>query len=393
MEDIVERNKKTLGRKTTQSGSYMVKHALKEETLHAVKKVCAALEETLHPAGQEDVSVPMLRLQQKTQQMQIRSSAETKVHHQSKGNEEQHKEQPGTSFSVLVDTAAHEERPSRFPSKIHDNVHVNTPSHLLLPPKQTRQDSMINLKSLNDHSSWNSVPDLVLCSESQRFNHKVSPHKSRNWQQPNNHGGRPEKCQRALEMEREHQRWNPNDETCTPQHVMTPVTSLSESMSSFTVLPPIEDVKRGSCDDDDAQSTAQPMQRCSSEGYLVKMEKQRQIQARVAHKHHAEKMEGQTVRLKGFDNQKKRISRFPVTAAKGSDGKDKNVSRTKALEYAKTIAKPTRQTKQRQKEQSNRRIEHALYQEGVDTSQLATLEFYIKRHEEEKKAVALFRKA
>lgn len=39
-EDIVERNKTTLGRNASKSGSYVTKHALKHDMPHVVNKVC-----------------------------------------------------------------------------------------------------------------------------------------------------------------------------------------------------------------------------------------------------------------------------------------------------------------------------------------------------------------
>lgn len=105
----------------------------------------------------------------------------------------------------------------------------------------------------------------------------------------------------------------------------------------------------------------------------------------------AEKLKRQKLYSNVIREQNKKISRIPFLLAKDPEGNDKKVPRMKALEYAKTIAKPPVQSqpKQRQKHRSEGFTEHASY---LDVSQLATLEVLRKRHEEEKQAVALFRK-
>jgi len=65
------------------------------------------------------------------------------------------------------------------------------------------------------------------------------------------------------------------------------------------------------------------------------------------------------------------------------------------LEYAKSIAKPPASQSQRQqrpKHQPEGFVEQTPYLEGLEVSQLATLELLRKRHVEEKQAVALLRK-
>ncbi|XP_069021239.1 jhy protein homolog [Embiotoca jacksoni] len=105
-------------------------------------------------------------------------------------------------------------------------------------------------------------------------------------------------------------------------------------------------------------------------------------------------MERQKLYSNVIHEQNKKISRIPFPPAKDPEGNNKKVPRMKALEYAKTIAKPPVQSKpkQQQKHQSEGFIDNTPYLRDLDVSQLAILELLRKRHEEEKQAVALFRK-
>uniref|UniRef100_A0A3Q3K0J7 Junctional cadherin complex regulator n=1 Tax=Monopterus albus TaxID=43700 RepID=A0A3Q3K0J7_MONAL len=67
-EDIVERNKITLGRNTSRSGSYVRVHTHKQETLHNAHD---SSKETASTENQEDSSDPELMWLQKTQQLQV----------------------------------------------------------------------------------------------------------------------------------------------------------------------------------------------------------------------------------------------------------------------------------------------------------------------------------
>ncbi|KAJ0004180.1 hypothetical protein NQD34_010394, partial [Periophthalmus magnuspinnatus] len=107
---------------------------------------------------------------------------------------------------------------------------------------------------------------------------------------------------------------------------------------------------------------------------------------------HAEKMRRQKLYSNLIREQNKTMSRMPCIPAKDTET-NKNVPRIKALEYAKTIAKPPppAQSKTKHKPEVNL-TEHALCVEGLDLSQLANLEMLRKRHEQEKQAVAMLRK-
>ncbi|KAK7904320.1 hypothetical protein WMY93_016927 [Mugilogobius chulae] len=112
---------------------------------------------------------------------------------------------------------------------------------------------------------------------------------------------------------------------------------------------------------------------------------------------HAEKMRRQKLYSNVIREQNKKTSRIPCLPAKDLETHNKKVPRVKALEYAKTIAKPLApvQSKRIDKREVNGTEDHteyALRVEGLDLSQLSMLEILRKRHEAEKQAVAMLRK-
>ncbi|XP_053501839.1 jhy protein homolog isoform X3 [Ictalurus furcatus] len=193
---------------------------------------------------------------------------------------------------------------------------------------------------------------------------------------------------------------------------------------AYPVLPPIG----GSNNSDTELSSGRPeeatntMHRSSSEGYLAQLEKQ--IQAKTTYKAYtlkeykslnrnvklgglgpsntvaedmAEKIRQQKLYSNVIREQNKKISRIPSLPTKNPVGRDNknNIPRNKALEYAKTIAKPKapQQLKERPKDktESERVFEHSAYlQSGVDLTHMSTLEMLRKRHEQEKQVVAGF---
>ncbi|MCJ8742528.1 hypothetical protein PDJAM_G00083020 [Pangasius djambal] len=166
------------------------------------------------------------------------------------------------------------------------------------------------------------------------------------------------------------------------------------------------------------------IRRSSSEGYLAQLEEKKQIQAKTTYKAYtlkdykslnrdvklgglgpsstvaedvAEKIRQQKLYSNVIREQNKKISRIPSLPTRNPVGRDNknNIPRNKALEYAKTIAKPKapQQLKERPRDQteSERVFEHSAYlQLGVDLTQLSTLEMLRKRHEQEKQVVARF---
>ncbi|KAL4608700.1 hypothetical protein GN956_G24595 [Arapaima gigas] len=192
----------------------------------------------------------------------------------------------------------------------------------------------------------------------------------------------------------------------------------------YAVLPPIGQ-KAGSSAERGSQSSGQQantLRRSISEGYLAKLEKQKQLKERTGYKAYtlkdyrslqkdiklgglgpnykitemtAEKMKRQKEYSNAVREQNKKISRDPSLGTRHPVDKDNKdvVSRMKALEYARNIPKPKVPPQQKNREVAKKEnfIEQVQYLEDLDTSQLATLEMLWKRHEEEKRAIAHFR--
>ncbi|XP_044078909.1 jhy protein homolog [Siniperca chuatsi] len=429
-ENIVERNKTTLGRNRSKFGSYVMVHALKQEMPHNVNKVHETLKETASTESQEDSSDPKLKWLQKTQQLRV-----TQI---SKGKKAQRKA-PWVRAEQGDCQSAAETSSQPLPPTIHLNINLNTPSHLLPLLQQKDQDAIINLASLHGCPHWSpaSEAELALSPGYQQTNPGKSSQMSLKGVNAQRHHqnleSSPEQWQRTtalkwpLSCEGEDQKWSPNEVHTKqfPQNLpRTPTTTSSLGSGSYTVLPPIRKPMTGQepeLSPGQSVNTAYPIRKSSSDGYLVQMEKQKQLRLRGTYKAYtlkdykqlksdinlrglgpdyaaieqtAEKMKRQRVYSNVIREQNKKISRIPFLLTKDPEGKDKKVPRMKALEYARTIAKPPVQSqpRQRQKHQSEGFTEHAPYLEGLDVSQLATLEVLRKRHEEEKQAVAVFRK-
>ncbi|XP_076606583.1 jhy protein homolog [Chaetodon auriga] len=417
-ENIVERNKITLGRNMPKCVSYVMVHAHKQDTPHNVKKVTQISKGKR--SQQKEYSNPL----QKQQPPALGVRAE-RGHCLSSPLERpaavtQPKPQKATSSQPL-------------PPTFHLNINLKASSHLLPLLQQKGQDSITDIASL--HWSPASQVEFALSPGYGQTNTGKSSHMSLKGvnAQPHhqNQESSPEPWQRTiaskwpLSCEREDQTWSPDEVHIKefPQNLpRTPTTTSSLGLGSYTVLPPIEKPMTGKepeLSPIQVVSTAYPIHRSSSDGYLIQMEKQKQLKARVTYKAYslkdykqlksdihvqglgpdykaiektAEKMKQQRLYSNVIRERNKKISRIPFLPAKDPEGNDKKVPRMKALEYAKTIAKPPIQSQPKQKHQSAGFIEHTSYLEGLDGSQPATLEVLRKRHEEEKKAVALFRK-
>ncbi|KAK2879898.1 jhy protein homolog [Channa argus] len=380
-EDIVERNKITLGRNTSRCGSYVRAHALKHEVPCHVNKVTqnssgkkAQRKEYPNPSQQQQPSAPEVRSVQGDYLSSplVRPTAVT-----------QPKVQKMTSSQPV-------------PSTIHLNINLNTSSHVLSLLQHTGQDALMNLASLCGHPqlSYASEVQIALPPKYQptdlekpshmslrRLNTKRHPH--------SNLESSPEQCQRTaalklpLSSDGENQNF-PNEVHSKqfPQNLLkTPIISSSQSLGSYTVLPPIEKPPTGkehNLSPGQCVNTAYPIQRSSSDSYLSHMKKQKRLKAGVTYKEYS---------LKDY----KQLN--TVTNPQGLGPDYTTIAKT-ALEYAKTIAKPPLQSqpKQRQKHQSEGFAELVPYLEDLDISQLPTLELLRKRHEEEKQALANFRK-
>nr|XP_061817900.1 uncharacterized protein LOC133607372 [Nerophis lumbriciformis] len=112
----------------------------------------------------------------------------------------------------------------------------------------------------------------------------------------------------------------------------------------------------------------------------------------MAVKKSAEKMKQQKQYSNGVRERNKNLSKIPFIMAKDPVVKDKRIARIKALEYAKTIAKPLvqPQSKSSHNQQSGGSTGHTTSFKDWDIAHLATVDLLMKRHQEEKDAV--FRK-
>ncbi|XP_065115456.1 jhy protein homolog isoform X2 [Paramisgurnus dabryanus] len=199
----------------------------------------------------------------------------------------------------------------------------------------------------------------------------------------------------------------------------TPCAAQAQTSGPYSVLPPIgrSDVSDTELWSDRSEQQVNPIHRSSSEGYLSQME--RHIQAKTTYKPYtlkdyknmrqevklgglgptntipeamAEKIRRQKLYSNVIREQNKKISRIPSLPAKdpvGTDNKD-TVPRRKALEYAKTIAKPKAPPKTIDRPKEKNHSMHGPYLQEMDPVQLATLEM-LRRHEEERQAVARFK--
>ncbi|XP_048872388.1 jhy protein homolog isoform X2 [Brienomyrus brachyistius] len=201
------------------------------------------------------------------------------------------------------------------------------------------------------------------------------------------------------------------EHNCEPNTRHTPLDTRP-----YLVLPPIGQPAGG-----DAEHFS-TIRRSSSEGYLAQMEKQKKLKERMGYKAYTlkdykslqkdiklgglgpnyelaeitvEKMRRRRLYSNAVREQNREMSRNLALLAKPPVGRENKdlLPRRKALEYARTIPKPKLppQPKKREFPMKENFTEHAQYLEDLDISQLVALEMLQKRHEEEKKAVAHFR--
>ncbi|XP_023690695.1 jhy protein homolog isoform X2 [Paramormyrops kingsleyae] len=185
------------------------------------------------------------------------------------------------------------------------------------------------------------------------------------------------------------------ERNCGPNTRHTPADT-----GPYLVLPPIGQPAGG---DSEHFNT---IRRSSSEGYLAQMEKQKKLKERMGYKAYTlkdykslqkdinlgglgpnyklaeitvEKMQRQRLYSNAVREQNREMSRNLALLAKPSVGREN-----------KDLL-PRRKPKKREFPMKENFTEHAQYLEDLDISQLVALEMLQKRHEEEKKAVALFR--
>ncbi|XP_075343511.1 jhy protein homolog [Odontesthes bonariensis] len=399
--DIVESNKITLGRNVSTCGSYVKALRLQQGGAHAVKKVSE------------------IRKAKRTQQ---KENPDTSEQQQPFAPEVKDEKRDSLSFLSAKPAPVTSPKPQgmassqHLPPTVHLNIFLSTPSELLPVLQQTGQNSIVNLASLCGNTEWSSVAEVGVSPA-----YQTDPGKSTQMSQ---------ECRQTPALKSplscEGEDWGCPNKMRTEEFGQNvprgPTTPLSQVSSPYSVLPPIGKVmteKRPELCSGQSGNTARHIHRRTSDGYLQHMEKQKQMRARETYKAYslkddkqlesdkklqgrgpdyahtekaAEKMERQRLYSTVIREQNKKISRIPFPPTRDPEGNEKRVPRMKALEYAKSIAKPPASHSQRQKHQPEGFAEQTPFLEGLEASQLATLELLRKRHVEEKQAAALLRK-
>ncbi|XP_056096185.1 jhy protein homolog [Rhinichthys klamathensis goyatoka] len=486
-EDIVERNKATLGI-THKQGSYLKAHQHKDkpDETKQPRKTSYETISTRSPESQDNVRDPELMWLQKTQKLKQshKERKEPKRRERTSNHQDQLKPpvpeskprahlKPLTERHVIsVDHLSQdsEETPvayphdppqhqsglqshSHAPPTVNLNINLHTHANPAQPLNLSQKETILTLVS--QALQWDR-PDLFNPPFLQQGYHSVLPNSEGQMglapnavvsspaplsgvvyavdrSVPQRHAGKPLtnafenssfknhnrlripilKLPTSPQVEASHYppELLPNDEESVGPFV--PPTQIS---APYTVLPPIgrangSDTELGS---DRSEQQMNPIHRSSSEGYLSQMEKLRQLKAKTNYKAYtlkdykdmkqevklgglgptntipeavAEKIRRQKLYSNVIREQNKKISRIPSLSAKdpvGSDNKD-TVPRMKALEYAKTIAKPKPPPKV--KDSNGKQPQNP---QETDSIHLATLEM-LRRHEDEKRAVARFR--
>ncbi|XP_076017312.1 jhy protein homolog [Genypterus blacodes] len=431
-EDIVERNKITLGRMASSGGSYLKVHGPKKEKPHHSKEVYETPEETTTADNTMEAD-PEMRWLQKIQQLKVTQLSREKKARQ-KGNpsrqkpgppvlgvkaEQEDRLSPSAENTALVTQSNLQKTTSSQPSAptIHLNIHLNTSPPVLPYTQQKGQDAFVNLTSphgppqvhyINSAFTRNAtlpqppaqngtaVPQFAFSSMRQQKMQGKPIHgldvEQNLWQLENNAG-----------------QWQSH--------------AWSQHSGSHTVLPPISKPLTGTEAELSYKQIEQSVNvgRINSEGYLVQMMRQKELKEQVSYTAYtlkdyrqlkpsanlqglgpdytatektAENMRRQKLYSDQIRKENKKISRIRFLPAKSPEGNDKKILRMKALEYSKTIAKPTAPSKpkpQQTSQQSASLTEPAAYLEGLDLSQMAALEM-LRKHQEKKQALALLRK-
>lgn len=488
-EDIVERNKATLGINTHKQGSYLKAHQQKDkpdETKQPRKSSYETIN-TRSPESQDNVRDPELMWLQKTQKLKQshKERKEPKRRERTSNPQDQLKPpvpeskpranlKPLTERNVIsVDDLSQdsEETPVTYthdppqhqsglqshthaPPTVNLNINLHTPANPAQPLNLSQKETILTLVS--QALQWDR-PDLFNPPFLQPgYHHYVLPNSEEQMglapkavvSSPAPHSGLVHAVDRSVPQRhagksltnafenssfKNHNRLRipmlklptspqveashyppellPNDEESVGPFV--PPTQIS---APYTVLPPIGRANGSDTElsSDRSEQQLNPIHRSSSEGYLSQMEKYRQLKAKTNYKAYtlkdykdmrqevklgglgpantipeavAEKIRRQKLYSNVIREQNKKISRIPSLSPKdpvGSDNKD-TVPRRKALEYAKTIAKPKPPPKSK-----DRPREQPQYLQETDPIHLATLEM-LRRHEDEKRAVARFR--
>ncbi|KAG7516924.1 hypothetical protein JOB18_044095 [Solea senegalensis] len=409
--DIVDRNKKTLGRIMPKRGSYVRKHAFKEAMTDDMTEVLEALEDATVAQDRKHGS----ESEHNTPPLPI---SESKEYHSPSGQQQQQRPpvmvKAKRGSLIPRSTAVSQRKPQKklpLPTTINVNISLNNTSQLLPLFQPTDQDAIVNLASPHGGPHLSPVSEL-----STEYQQKASPGKSSHVSREKlNMERSPEQCHSVLQWPLSYVK-EVQTEQFTQSLPETPTTAASsQSRGSYMVLPPIGKQLTGGESKlyfHQSLNTAYLIDSHSSESYLLRMEKERMLRASYKEAHvwqkgdinqrdvrsdytnvdnKAEKMKRQKLYSNVIRNMNKNISRIPFLPAKDQEGSGRKVPRAKALEYAKTIAKPRVKPQLIQKQEHQPEgIAHLL--QGLDVSELNKMELLRKRHEEEKKAVACFRK-
>ncbi|KAM6983471.1 jhy protein homolog [Tautogolabrus adspersus] len=308
-EDIVERNKVTLGRNKPGNSSYVMVHALKQEMPQHVNKVNEILQELTSTECEEDSSDPKLRWLQKTQQLRVtQSNKGKKALRKENPNPPQQKQPPDlgvrekqghslSSPSAKPENVAQPKHLKMSPSQplpptIHLNINLNTSSHLL-PFQQRGQDAVLNLASIQGSPIWinASEDELVLPPRYLQTNQAMLSQMSQ--KDANAQLTKPNLESSPVSWQRSALNWPLSCESVVekgspyvvhieefPQAPSGKSTTTSSPGSGvYTVLPPIGISLTESESELNPGQSVNPVdliQRSSSDGYLVQMEKQKQ---------------------------------------------------------------------------------------------------------------------
>ncbi|TRY90577.1 hypothetical protein DNTS_018357 [Danionella cerebrum] len=445
-EDIVERNKATLGINNLKQGSYLKAHQQKDKP-DAAKQTKQTSYETIsthNPESQDNVQDPERIWLQKTQKLKSYKVRKTLKKKEQYDNSDQLK------------TPVPESIPQQNPKLITQepipnitNQSQGTTMAFTHDPPQSHSHAAPTVNfNINLHSPANPAQPLNISQKETIFT-LVS---------------------QALQIPRIKVPSSPDMETSQfpPQHFVNNEQIMGSYLSTlssgfYPVLPPISrpngrDVEVGS---NTSELRLNPNPGSSSDGYLSQMEKHKQLKTKANYKigTSSEAAQGKEIRVENshpvvsmtnglspekpeeidpirafayslkdykslkqevklgglgpanvitdvlaekirrqklYSNvireQNKKISRIPSLSAKdpvGSDNKDA-VPRRKALEYAKSIAKPKPPPKARDRDREQSLSMLPQHLQGTDPVHLATQEM-LRRHEEEKRAVARFR--
>ncbi|XP_042588707.1 jhy protein homolog isoform X2 [Cyprinus carpio] len=453
-EDIVERNKATFGINTHKHGSYLKVHQQKdksEETKqsHKEKKEPKRRERTSNHADQHKPPVPKSKPKAPFTERHIISSdllpqdseeacAHDPLQHHS-GLQSHTHAQPTINLNINLHTPANHAQPLNLSQKETiftlvsqvlqgDRPDLFNPPFLqqgypfypYVPPNSVGQMGLAPKAVVSSPAPKSGVVQAVDKSVLQRHAGKPTPNTFEKASFKNHSRLMIPmlKLPTSPQVEASHY---PSELLPSDEESVGPCAPPTQISGPYTVLPPIARANGSDTElcSDRSEQHLNPIHKSSSEGYLSQMEKQRQLKAQSNYKAYtlkdyknmkqevklgglgptntipeavAEKIRRQKLYSNVIHEQNKKISRIPSLSAKdpvGSDNKD-IVPRRKALEYAKMIAKPKPPPKPKDRTREKNVSMRVQYPQEMDPFHLATLEM-LKRHEEEKRAVARFR--